>query len=70
MKEIVAVALLAGLFVLFGIFVKARRGCPGPETCEDAEQPEGCESCDLEPGCETGPLYFRETVESSDARAH
>jgi hypothetical protein len=61
MVEIVAVALLAGLFVLFGVFVKARRGCPGPESCEDAGQPDDCESCDL---------YSRETVESSDARAH
>jgi hypothetical protein len=48
MVEIVAVALLAGLFV-------------GPESCEDAGQPDDCESCDL---------YSRETVESSDARAH
>ncbi|MHC4341870.1 MAG: hypothetical protein ACYSX0_16855 [Planctomycetota bacterium] len=59
MHELIAVALLAGLFVLFGVFVKARRGCPGPDSCEEAERPEGCESCDLSP---------RETVESIDAR--
>jgi len=57
MKEIVAIVLVAGIFVLFGLLVRARRGCPGAEACEEAREPGGCHACDAN----------REMLESSDA---
>ncbi len=47
MTEVIAIAALALLFVVFGMFVRARHGCPGPESCAESDGHSGCGGCSL-----------------------
>ena len=42
MTEVIAVVALALLFVVFGLFVRARQGCGGPSSCSKSDGHHGC----------------------------